>query len=247
MTDSGIGEAVPDFLEETVADIVAFAPRLLGALVILLLGWLVGRLVARIVRRIASTARLDEATMQTPLGDILGGSEQGVSRAFGMIAAWYVYFLAILAAANVLAIPMLSEWVDSAVSYLPAFIAGLLIIVFGFILADFVADAIERTTRTTRDRTALLFADGTRMFLYFLVIVVGLDTMGVSVEILYIFAGAAAVGLSLALAIGVGLAIGLGGREYVDENIDRWMTEARRSTVEGEDTGGGGPVTGADD
>ncbi len=246
MTDSGI-DAVPGFLEDTVADMVAFAPRLVGALLILLLGWFVGRLVARIVRRLASAARIDEATMETPLGDILGGSEQGVSRAFGMIAAWYVYFLAILAAANVLAIPMLSEWVDSAVSYLPAFIAGLLIIVLGFILADFIGDAIERTTRTTRDRTAVLFADGTRMFLYFVAIVVGLDTMGVNVEILYIFAGAAALGLALALAIGVGLAIGLGGREYVDRNIDRWVTEARRSTVEGEGEGGGGPATGADD
>ncbi|KYH24393.1 hypothetical protein HAPAU_33760 [Halalkalicoccus paucihalophilus] len=40
------------------------------------------------------------------------------------------------------------------------------------------------------------------MFLYFIVIVVALDTMQVDVEILYIFAAALAGGLGLALAIG---------------------------------------------
>ena len=63
-------------------------------------------------------------TLRTPLGRILGGSEAAVSRAFGKLAAYYVYFLAVPAAANVLAVPMLSQWIDTAVTYLPAFIAG---------------------------------------------------------------------------------------------------------------------------
>lgn len=240
-------QQVPTYLEDTVANMVAFLPRLVGALLILVIGWVVGRIVARVVRRLADVVEVDRATMRTPLGDMLGGTEEGVSRAFGLVAAWYVYFLAILAAANVLAIEVLSEWVDSAVSYLPAFIAGLVIIVLGFILADFVADAITRTATATRDRTAALFADGTRIFLYFLVLVVGLETMGVDVGILYIFAGAAAFGLALALAIGVGLAIGFGGREYVDENIDRWMRQARETAVEAERNPPPGGSPGAED
>lgn len=228
-------DVVPGFLEETVANIVAFLPRLIGAIIILLIGWIIGRVVARIVRRLTDAVELDRATMRTPIGDLLGGTERAVSRAFGKLAAWYIYFLAILAAANVLAIQQLSEWIDAAVSYLPAFIAGLLIIVIGFILADFLATAIERSTTVTRDRTAGLFADGTRIFLYFIVIVVGLDTMGVDVGILYIVVGAVAIGLALAVAIGGGLAIGLGGREYVDENIDRWMRSARETAFSAEE------------
>ena len=238
-------QAVPEFLEETVANMVAFLPRLAGAIVILLIGWFAGRLVARLVRRLADAVELDRATLRTPIGDMLGGTEDAVSRAFGTVAAWYVYFLALLAAANVLAIPQLSLWLDTAVSYLPAFVAGLLIIVIGFVLADFLAGAIGRAATATRDRTAALFADGTRIFLYFIAIVVGLDTMGVDVGILYIFAGAAALGLALAIAIGVGLAIGLGGREYVNENIDRWMHSARRTAVEADGGGGGDEPRGA--
>ncbi len=225
-------EQVPEFLEGTVANMIAFLPRLVGAILILLIGWAIGRIVARIVRRLTDVVELDRATMRTPIGDMLGGTEAAVSRAFGTIAAWYIYFLAILAAANVLAIPMLSQWVDTAVSYLPAFIAGLLIIIFGFIVADFLANAIERTGTATGDRYTAVFADGVRIFLYFIALVIGLDTMGIDVEILYIFAGALAFGLGLALAIGIGIAFGLGGREYVNDNIDRWMGRASDAAAE---------------
>jgi hypothetical protein len=64
------------------------------------------------------------------------------------------------------------------------------------------------------------------MFLYFTAIVIGLDTMGIDVSILYVFANAIAWGVAAALAIGVGLAIGWGGHEYVANNINQWMGRA---------------------
>jgi hypothetical protein len=195
-----------------------FLPRLVAAVIILLIGWVVGRVVDRLVRRVTDAVELDRAAMGTPIGEILGGTEEAVSSAFGRLAALYVYLLAILAAANALAIARLSEFVDTAVSYFPAFIAGLVIIVVGFILADFLATAISRTGTATREPTSRLFADGTRIFLYFIAIIVGLDTMGVDVGILYIFGGA--------------LAFGLGGYDYVDENTDRWMESARETTAQ---------------
>jgi hypothetical protein len=221
---------VPAFLEETIAGIVAFLPRLLGALVVLLIGWVLGVAAAKVVRKVADGVEVDRMVLETPLGRILGGTERAVTEAFGTVAKWFVYALAILAAANVLAIPMLSEWISTAVSYLPAFVAGLLVIVLGFVVADFIGDAIMRTRAATQTAYTSWFAAGTRMFLYFTVIVIGLDTMGVDVGILFVFAEAVAWGLAAAVAIGVGIAVGWGGHTYVQENIDRWMGRASAGT-----------------
>ena len=217
---------IPAFLEETIATMIAFLPRLVGAIVILLIGWVVGMGVARLVSAIADRVELDRMVLETPLGRMMGGTESAVSHAFGTIAKWFVYALAILAAANVLAIPLLSQWISTAVSYLPAFVAGLLVIVLGFVVADFIGDAIMRTRAATQTAYTSWFASGTRMFLYFTAIVIGLDTMGVDVGILYVFAEAFAWGLAAAVAIGAGLAIGWGGHNYVQDNIDRWMGRA---------------------
>lgn len=221
--------SVPLWLQETVASTLAFIPRLIGAVVILLVGWVVGQAVAKVVGRLADTIELDKAVLSTPIGDMLGGTEQSVSHAFGTLSAWFVYALAVLAAANALAIPTLSEWIATAVSYLPAFIAGLLVIVFGFVVADFLGDAIKRTQAATQSAYAGAFAAGTKLFLYFMAIVIGLDTMEINVEILYVFARALAWGIAAAIAIGAGIGFGLGGRDYVEANIDRWMGSAREA------------------
>ncbi|MFW6321065.1 MAG: mechanosensitive ion channel family protein [Halohasta sp.] len=246
--DAVVLQAVPSWLQEVVASTLAFIPRLVGAVVILLVGWVVGRAVAKVVGRLADTVELDRAVLSTPIGEMLGGTEQAVSNAFGTLAAWFVYAIAILAAANALAIETLSTWVATAVSYLPAFIAGLLVIVLGFVVADFLGDAIARTQAATQSAFAGGFAAGTKLFLYFTAIVIGLDTMGIDVAILYLFARALAYGLAAAVAIGAGVAIGLGGREYVEDNIGRWMGSAREAAPDyGTQQGHSGPEESAAD
>ena len=223
---------VPGFLEETISNIIAFLPRLVGALVVLVIGWIVGVAIGKLVKSLTDRIELDEFVMDTPLGGVMGGTESAVSATFGKIAKWFVYAVAILAAADVLAITLLSEWIQTAVSYLPAFIAGLAVIVLGFVVADFIGDAIMQTRAATQTSYTNWFAAGTRMFLYFTAIVIGLDTMGIDVGILYVFARATAWGLAAALALGLGIAIGWGGHTYVSNNIDRWMGQASSASPE---------------
>ncbi|MFC7204133.1 hypothetical protein ACFQJC_11460 [Haloferax namakaokahaiae] len=218
---------IPESLAQITVSILTFLPRLVGAILILLLGWIIGRLAARLIAGLADRVELDRAVLSTPLGDILGGTEQSVSHAFGTLAAWIVYAVAILAAANVLALALLSQWVALAVSYAPAFVAGLAVIVLGFVVADFVGDTILRTRAATETSYTSVFAAGTRIFLYFTAIVIGLSTMGIEVAILFTIARAFAWGLAAAFAIGVGGAIAFGARDYVHANVERWMGSAR--------------------
>ncbi|WP_058366080.1 mechanosensitive ion channel family protein [Haloparvum sedimenti] len=232
---------VPEYLQETVAGIVAFLPRLVGAIVILAIGWAVGRLVAGAVRRLADRTNVDRLVMNTPLGGALGGTEKAVSRSLGRVAAYFIYALALLAAADALAVELLSEWIAAAISYLPAFVAGALVIVVGFVLADFLADVVAHTETVTDTGYTDVFADGLRVFLYFVATVIGLGTMGVDVRILNTFAQAAAWGVAAGAALAVGIAFGLGGRDYVAANIGEWLpgrSPSPGSTPMGQPDGG---------
>ena len=239
---------ISESLNQALTAIVSFIPRLIGALIILAVGWFVGAAAGRAVRALVDRSEVDRAVLQTPLGRILGGTERAVAKAFGTITKWFIFAIAILAATDVLAIALLSEWVSRALTYLPAFIAGLLIIVLGFIIADFVGDAITRTQAATETAYTQWFATATRFFLYFTVIVIGLDTMGVDVQILFVFARALAWGLAAAIAIGIGLALGWGGHNYVEENIDHWASRTSSATpTPSQTTGHDSDTTGGDD
>jgi preprotein translocase subunit SecF len=233
----GNATSVEAALQDFAADIMTLLPRILGAVLVLIIGWIVGRAAGRIVRVLADRSEIDRMTMNTPIGRMIGGTERSISMTLGKIARWFVYALAVLAAADVLAIEMLSQWISAAVSYLPAFLGGLLFILFGFIVADFIGDMIQRTQAATRTRYTRYFADGVRMFLYFTAIVIGLDTMGINVDFLYIIARALTWGLALALALAVGIGAGWGSKDYVADNIDRWMRKGREKSQEMRDSG----------
>jgi small-conductance mechanosensitive channel len=231
--------AIPDYLQETIAGTVAILPRIVGAIVILAIGWIVGRFLGSVVARIARRGDLDGRLRDTPVTKVVGSGERSVSRALGKVTSWYVYLLAFLAAANTLAIDVLSTWISEAVSYLPAIVAGVLLILVGFVFADFIADAIARTETITDARYTSMVADGVRFFVYFVVLVMGLDTMGVDVQILYLFAQALAVGLAVGVALAIGIAFGWGGKDYVANHIEGWMGRPQMRFGGGLQTGGG--------
>jgi hypothetical protein len=216
-----------DSIVQLVDEVVRFIPNLVGAILVLLIGWLVGRYGGRLVARAADRVELDKAVLTTPIGNMLGGTEAAVSNAFGTLTRWFIYAVTVVAAADVLAVNLFSEWVSTAVSYAPAFVAGLLVIVLGFVVADFIGDAIKGTRAATETPYTTIFAIGTRVFLYFTAIVIGLSTMGIDVAILFTIAQAFAWGIAAALAIGVGGAVAFGARDYVAANVERWMGSAR--------------------
>jgi len=225
-------------VETVVGDVVAFLPQFVGALAILIVGWFLGRVAYRLVRATADRLDVDRRMLRTPIGAMAGGTEQAVANTFGTLAAWFVYALAILAAADVLAIELLSEWIATAVSYFPALLAGGLVIVIGFILADFVGDVVARMETITETGYTDAFADGIRVLLYFVAVVIALDTVGVSTDIIFLFAQAVAFGLAAGLALAIGIGFGWGSKDYVAENIGSWFGRAPRPVGTGQTDGG---------
>jgi len=229
-------------LQTSTAGAIEFLPRLIGAIVILIIGWIVGRIVGGFISRSISHLGVDERMADTTVGRFLGGTEGAVSHTLGRIGAWFVYALPILAAADVLAISVLSAWIAEALAYLPALIAGVLIILIGFVLADWFADVIGRTETVTDTGYTEYFADGIRAFLYFIVLTIGLATMGIDVQILYIFATAAAWGLAAGAALAIGISFGWGGKDYVHDHIAGWVGRSGEITP----SSSGGTATGDD-
>jgi hypothetical protein len=220
--DGVLLQTLPQSLLDTLVALLSFIPRIVAALVILLLGWVLGRVVSLFIRRAGRAVKLERRTMNTLLGRALD-RPGAILRLCGMAGAFYVYLIAFLAALDVLGLSLFAEWTGQALFYLPSLFGGALLIVVGFALAEFIRDTIERTLGDEPNSEAL--ANGTCALLYLVVIVLGLGTMGVDIGILSIVLAAFAGAVGLAIGVGAGLAIGFGGWPYVAANIDDWMNE----------------------
>jgi hypothetical protein len=185
-------------------------PNLLAAVALLVVGWLAARLLRLLAIR---ASRMLEALLARIAGP--AGAERPrfgrSSEALGAVVFWLVLLVFVSAAAQVLGLRTFTDWLARLLDYLPTLAAGLLIVIFGYILAGFVADLVRATTvrLAPAQRNALArIAQGATLVM---AILVGADQVGIRVTWLAILA-AIAIGSLLG---GVTLSVSLGARGYV--------------------------------
>src|SRR4051812_43350605 len=106
-TTKSVGQYVSDFFTH----IVNGLPRLLGAIVIILIGYLVARAVAAAVHNMLGRAQLNQRLHAGKGGNFI---QKAIPNPMGIIAAltyWVIYLFAISIAISVLGIPVLIDFV----------------------------------------------------------------------------------------------------------------------------------------
>lgn len=205
------------------ANIAEYLPLIIGAAIILGLGVLIGSKLEQIVRRFGHRIDLDKKLQKTPLATLVPDTEGIVSETLGALVKYYVILIAVLGAVQWVGLQFASPWIEAALSFVPAVTAGIVILLVGLLVSDYAAETVRDSEAAQQSGFPAVLAGTTKAICYFLVAVIGLDTMGVNVAILYTFGQAFAYAAGLGLAIAVGLAFGWGGKEYVAENVGDWL------------------------
>lgn len=224
---------IEEYFANLLSELARLTPRIAGALVVLAVGWIAGRLIGSGLSKLLDRVGLDDALRRTAIGKALDRTKITIVGFFNLLIRWFVYLIAILAAVDILQISILSGFITKVVEYLPSFIGGIFVLLIGFIVADFVGDALRAVGKEGRLEYAPVFADATRFLLYFVVLVIGLSTMRIDVNILYVFANALAWGVAAGVAVGLGIAFGWGLKDAVAKRSDKWldsMTAAAKKT-----------------
>lgn len=127
-------------IEQAIADAIGYLPTVVAALVILIIGYIIGRILGGLVARVVRRIGFDRYTQGTAMEEV--GSGDGVARVLGKIVAYYVYFIAILAAADVLGIPQLTALLSQLGAVLPVVLGALVVLVIGFIIGRIIGDIV---------------------------------------------------------------------------------------------------------
>src|SRR5437868_434095 len=95
-------------------ELATWVPRLIGALLILLIGWIVARVIAKVVRRALGSAGIDRVLDHGRAGELKQQYAPQASAAglIARIAFWFVFALAVMAAVSALGVQALSDFVS---------------------------------------------------------------------------------------------------------------------------------------
>lgn len=213
---SETGEAIADPLVTLWNKLVEVVPGLVAAIVIIIVGYFVAAAIGWVVKKAIVKTKLDDKLEESGRADAIGNVE--LSTLIGQILKWYVFVIFLVPAASVLEFGELSSLLTKFALYLPSVIAGVVIVLFGLIFADFVADKID-AMKTKWSKTVGLVA---RIILIFFFLNIALKQIGIDVAIaentFLILIG----GIALALSLAVGIGFGLGLKDEAKSIIKKW-------------------------
>ena len=188
-------------------------PELLGAIVVLVVGYLVAKVLANVVSRVLHRVGFDRAAHGGPTGNWVRKVSERPSRLVGGITFWAVFLGAVSLALTVLGIPALTAFVAAVYGYLPNVIAAVLI----FLVAGALSAAVATLAKRTMGGTALgnIVATAAPILVMTIATFMILNQLLIAQEIV-IITYAALIG---AVALGSALAFGLGGRDVARDML----------------------------
>lgn len=219
-----LGTAIITSLAAALTAFFTALPAIIGALLILVIGWVVagwvGDLLARGLRIIRFNALADRAGVTT----FLERSEVRADPAqmLGEIVKWYVRLVFVLLAANAVGLTAIATVVNQILGFIPNLVVALIILGAFSWLAMFVRGVVRGALRTTdlpNPDTISTLAYGTVLAFG---VVAAADQVGIAATVVNtLFIGVVAAG-----ALAFGLAFGLGGREQAAEIWRDWRGHA---------------------
>ncbi len=203
----------------------AWLPNLIGAVIIVLIGWLIARIVAGLVRRGLRALGTDRAVETSMVGDYKRRAmpSMSVSDLVARVAFWFVFGLALLLALSALKIPMLGAAVGTIVGYLPNVIAAILILVVGFAIAGAVGALANRIAGDTMIGRVVETA------IPIIVVAIAISMALVQLKIAPSIVVATYVIVLGAVGLGLALAFGLGGRSVAQRVLENQYQNAQQN------------------
>ena len=210
-------EALTKPVSNMIDRMVTALPVFIGAVLVLVAGYVIGRLTKGVVSGLLTGIRFD-AFVQS-VGIRLPEGAKSPSEQMGQLTLVVVMYYAVMEASKILGLTLVADVLRNFLSYAGNIGAGLAIFVLGLYLAQVAANAV----RASGMGQANLLAGLTRAVVLIFVGAIALRQMGIADEIVVI-----AFGLLMgAVAVAAALAFGLGGREIAARELENWLSRLR--------------------
>jgi hypothetical protein len=215
-------DATREFFHQT----AAFLPKLLLALLVVVVGWLLAKAVRFAVERALRAINFNVLTERAGTDNFLkqAGMRGDTTTLFGLVAFWLVIVAALIIAFNGMGLTYLPDLLGRAVLFTPKLLIAMLIMVFGSYCARFVGNAVQNYCVDAQIPDADVLGRLVRYAIMLFVVMIALSQVEVGGDIVQRTFLIILAGLMLAIA----LAFGLGGKEWAASMLQRWWPQHRK-------------------
>jgi hypothetical protein len=203
-------------------------PKILGFLVIVIVGWLLASLVEKGVAAILRAIKFNDLAARSGLADFVNKMGTGTDSAgmIGAVVKWFIRLIALVVAFDALGLPAVSDVLRQLLLWLPNVIVALVVLVIGGLAARALSNLVRGAAAEGGLGNPEFLAKLASFMVWAFAIVVAVNQIGIAttlVNTLFMaFVGA--------LALGAGLSFGLGGKDTAAEIVRNWYAKAQQNS-----------------
>jgi hypothetical protein len=191
-------------IENAWSNVITFVPKLLAALLILLVGYFVAKAVAGILNKVLERVGFDRVVERGGVRQVLARSRYDASDILAKLAFWTIMLLVLQLAFGVFGANPVSDLLRGLIAYLPNVFVAILILVIAAAIARAVTDLLSNLLGTVQGGQVLAKGAGVAILVF--AIFAALDQLNIAPRIVtgLWYALLAAVVGSVIVAVGGG-------------------------------------------
>ena len=222
------GDAVMVSATEALQNFLGFLPALIGAILILVIGWFLAGLLAGLVERGLKMVGFERAANTTGINTFIerSGSEWTASAIVAEIIKWFIRLNAIQAAASILGLNQISSIINAILLWLPNLVVAIAIIVIGALIARFVGGLVRGSTGQMGFSNSELLGSVAYYAILAFAVVAAVNQLGIAPTVV----NTLFIGLVAVVVLSVGLAFGLGGQQTAAQITASWYEKGRAAS-----------------
>jgi hypothetical protein len=130
-------------IEDAWSDVARWAPKLVGFLAILVVGWIVSKVIARIVDRLLERLGFDRAFEHGGLRQMMARSQYEPSDIVSRVVYYLLLLVTLSVAFSVFGANPVSDMLTDIINWVPRLVAALIIVVVAMAVANIVRDMVS--------------------------------------------------------------------------------------------------------
>ncbi len=220
-----MAQAAADSVKAFFTRVGNFLPTLIGALVILAVGWIIASWLQKLLVQLLKAVRLDDLAHTIRISEVLqkGDIKYSLSELVGVFVYWLAILATLLATLNALGLTVAAELLERVLGYVPNVLAGVIVLILGLFFATLMGGVVQTAAANAGVGQAKGLGQIARVVVIIFTVAISLEKFFSSVIIQTTFSIVTA-----AAAFGVALAFGLGCKDLVGKYIGDFVDKIRR-------------------
>ncbi len=203
--------------------LIGILPDIIGAIIVLLLGFIVAPILGGIVKKVFDIIKIDTLAEKAGFKEITSSYSKdfSISLLLGKIVKWFFVLAFVMASAEILGWTRITQFLNEIIFYIPQVLIAVIILVFGVIAGNFFDVLVTRSLIGTKAPVGnpQVLGHITKWAFILFAVLASMLQIGIAPSLIQIlFAG---------IILSLSLAFGLGGRAKAAELLDYlWAQEA---------------------